>query len=214
MAPHPRKSRRCGTYAWAVQRIAVIGCGGAGKTMLARELGALLSLPVLHIDGHYWRDVDGQQVESTPDQWTQTHRELVAGERWIIDGMKLGALPERLAAADRVVYLDFSTAACLDGVLRRRIRYRGQLLPELGVYDRISLEFLRWILSFRRRQRPRILELLSAYDGRLVVLRNRHEAGRFLRSVGPAQKRVTAPMPSTAISSAAGAGSTTSAACL
>jgi len=171
-----------------VQRIAVIGCGGAGKTMLARELGELLSLPVLHIDGHYWRHVDGQQVESTPDQWAQTHRELVAGERWIIDGMKLGALPERVAAADGVIHLDFSTAACLGGALRRRIRYRGQLLPELGVYDCMSWEFVRWILSFRRRQRPRILELLSAYDGELVVLRNRCEARRFLRSVDPARR--------------------------
>ncbi len=166
----------------------MIGCGGAGKTRLARELGALLSLPVLHIDGHYWRQVDGRQVESTPNQWAQTHRELVAGESWIIDGMKLGALAERIAAADGVIYLDVSTAACLGGVLRRRIRHRGQLLPELGVYDRISWEFLRWIFSFRGRQRPRILELLSAYDGELIVVRSRREARRFLRSVEPARR--------------------------
>jgi hypothetical protein len=33
------------------------------------------------------------------------------------------------------------------------------------VYDRISWQFVRWIGSFRRRQRPLILELLSGYDG-------------------------------------------------
>jgi adenylate kinase family enzyme len=30
-----------------VDRIAVIGCGGSGKTMLSRRLGELLGLPVL-----------------------------------------------------------------------------------------------------------------------------------------------------------------------
>jgi adenylate kinase family enzyme len=90
-------------------------------------------LPVLHIDSHYWRVVDGRRVESTPEQWRQRHRELIAGESWVIDGMKFGVLDERLARADTVVFLDLSTWACLAGIARRRIRYRGRGAPELGV---------------------------------------------------------------------------------
>ena len=54
----------------------MIACGGAGKTTLARDLGKLLSLPVLHIDGYYWRDVQGQRDESRPEQpaWTERGR--------------------------------------------------------------------------------------------------------------------------------------------
>jgi adenylate kinase family enzyme len=49
-----------------MQRVAVIGCGGSGKTTLARQLGELLDLPVIHIDARYWRYIDGERLESTP----------------------------------------------------------------------------------------------------------------------------------------------------
>lgn len=163
-----------------MKRVAVIGCGGSGKTTFSRQLGELLGIPVIHIDAHYWRSVDGRRVESTPEQWARCHRELIAGERWIIDGMKLGVLAERLAAADTVIYLDVTTRACLSAILRRRARFCAQLRPELGVYDRISWEFIRWICSFRRRQRPRILQLLGDYHGELIVVTRRRNIQQLL----------------------------------
>lgn len=167
-----------------MQRIAVIGCGGAGKTTLANELGSRLHLPVLHVDGFYWQDRPSiGRVESTPEQWRQIHAKMIAGEAWVIDGMKLGVLEARLAAADTAVFLDLPAWRCLSGVLMRRIRYRGQFRPDIGVYDRISVEFIRWILSFRRAARPRIVELLRAAPCQVVVLRSRTEARAFLRSI-------------------------------
>jgi len=164
-----------------VERIAVIGSGGAGKTKLANELGRRLSLPVLHIDGFYWQNRPGiGRVESTPEQWRAIHDQMISGEQWVIDGMKLGVLPARLAAADAVVFLDLPTWRCLSGVLKRRLRYRGHLRPDLGVYDRINREFIRWILSFHRRVRPRILELLDNTDCRVIIVASRREVAAFL----------------------------------
>jgi adenylate kinase family enzyme len=167
-----------------VQRVAVIGCGGAGKTTLANELGRRLHLPVLHVDGFYWQDRPGiGRVESTPKQWRQIHDEMITGPRWVIDGMKLGVLEARLAAADTAVFLDLPAWACLLGVVRRRLRYRGQLRADIGVYDRINVEFVRWILSFRRAARPRILELLRVSSCQVVVLHSHAEARAFLESL-------------------------------
>ncbi len=166
-----------------VRRVAVIGCGGSGKTMLANELARRLAVPVVHIDSHYWQLVDGERVESTPEQWAECHRLLIAQEEWVIDGMKLGVLDERLSRADTVIYLDVPTTACLSGIMRRRLRYRGRDHPDLGVYVRVNLEFLRWVFTFRRRHRPDLLTKLAAFDGEIVVLRHRKEIRGFLKTI-------------------------------
>jgi adenylate kinase family enzyme len=164
--------------------VAVIGCGGAGKTTLANALGHRLGLPVVHIDGHYWHDPAGTDgVESTYAEWRRIHDELIAGDRWVIDGMKLGALDARLAAADTVVFLDLSTSRCLWGVVERRLRHRRKARPEIGVYDVITVSFLRWIWSFRSRVRPRILEKLDECACDVVLLRNRRDVRAFVDSL-------------------------------
>jgi adenylate kinase family enzyme len=185
-----RRRSACRRSIAPVQRIAVIGCGGAGKTTLANELGRRLDLPVLHIDGSYWQQrPDGEHVESTPEQWRAIHAEMIAGARWVIDGMKLGALPARLEAADTIVFLDLPAWRCLWGVLCRRLRYRGQMRPDIGVYDRVNAEFVRWIWSFGRTARPRILDLLSECSCDVVVCTSRREVRSFLQSLARQKAR-------------------------
>ena len=178
-----------------MRRVAVIGCGGSGKTRLANELAERLNLPVVHIDSHYWRTVTGRRVESTPEHWHTRHRDLIAADQWVIDGMKLGVLAERLERADTVIFLDLPIWECLSGIVRRRLRYRGQGQPDLGIYDRINLQFLRWVWTFRTRQRPRLLALLGGFDGEQIVLHRRRDVRVFLSTIPTAKPRVASARP-------------------
>ena len=38
-----------------MRRILVVGCCGAGKTTLSRELGEILRIPVYHLDRYFWK---------------------------------------------------------------------------------------------------------------------------------------------------------------
>jgi ABC-type phosphate/phosphonate transport system ATPase subunit len=45
-----RQARRVSPLAWkAVDRIAIIGCGGSGKSTVARQLAQILDAPLTHL---------------------------------------------------------------------------------------------------------------------------------------------------------------------
>ena len=64
-------------------KIAIIGSGGSGKSVLARQLGDVLNIEVIHLDAVHWRP---GWVEPPDDEWRETVESLVTGESWIIDG--------------------------------------------------------------------------------------------------------------------------------
>ena len=170
-----------------MQRVLLIGSGGAGKSTLAARLAERTGLPLIHLDAHFWKP---GWVESPRDEWAETVRRLTAGERWIMDGNYGGTMDQRLAACDTAIFLDLPRIVCATRVVRRWLRYRGRSRPDMpaGCDERASLAFLRWIWSYPATRRPAVLERLAALrpDQRVVILRSRAEVERFLASVPPA----------------------------
>lgn len=80
-----------------MQRVLIIGCGGAGKSTLARELGSRLGLPVHHLDRFFFRP---GWVGSPKDEWLQVQTRLSAEPAWLIEGNYGSTLDVRLAACD------------------------------------------------------------------------------------------------------------------
>ena len=66
-----------------MERILIIGCGGAGKSTLARQLGEKTGLPVVHLDKLYWRP-GWQHV--TREEFDKLLDEVLAQGAWIMDG--------------------------------------------------------------------------------------------------------------------------------
>jgi adenylate kinase family enzyme len=84
-----------------VNRIAIIGCGGSGKTHPARRLGAALAIPVTHLDAlHY--DSDWNPISA--NRLGELQAELPAQPRWVADGNYAATVPIQLAAADTVIW--------------------------------------------------------------------------------------------------------------
>ena len=157
----------------------MIGSGGSGKSVLAQRLARRLGLPLVHLDREYWRP---GWVAPPPEEWERRARELCAADEWVLDGNFASTLELRLERADTVVFLDLPTLTCLAGALGRWLCWRGKTSrPDLaaGCPERLDPEFLRWVLGYRRRKRPRVLERLARFDGDVVILTSRRAARRF-----------------------------------
>jgi adenylate kinase family enzyme len=165
-----------------VDRIAIIGCGGSGKSTVARQLARILDVPLVQLDAIYY---DEHWTPLPGDDFAAQQEKLVTGERWIIEGNYASTLPIRLAAADTVIFLDLPAAACLWGIAQRRLRYRGGQHQADGVYDRITWNFIRYILDYRHTMRPRVRNLLQEHGPhvRLRTLTSRRQANRFIDRV-------------------------------
>jgi hypothetical protein len=147
--PSPGDER--GLLSPAMDRIAIIGCGGSGKTVLARRLADRLGLTVSNLDALYY---DDGWNPTPPEKFAAIQRELVAADRWIIEGNYASTLPIRLARADTVIFLDLPARTCLWGIAQRCWRYRGGQHTD-GVYDRITWSFITYILVPAQHAPPR-----------------------------------------------------------
>jgi adenylate kinase family enzyme len=164
-----------------VKRVAVIGSGGAGKSIFSRELGRRTGLPVIHLDRLFWKP---GWVETPDDEWAAIQRDLVKDDRWIMDGNYGGTMGIRLAAADTIVYLDLPRLLCIWNVVRRRFSSARRGRPDMadGLQDKLELSFLRWIWNFPKNRRPVILASLATVPPTTQVHRftNRRQAQEFL----------------------------------
>lgn len=166
-----------------MERILIIGCGGAGKSTLARKLGEKLNLPVVHLDSIFWKP---GWVEMEKEEFDARIRDEMHKDRWIMDGNFNRTLPERLKFCDTVIYLDFSRFACLMGVAKRVLTTYGKVRPDMGegCPERFDLDFLKWVWNFNRDKRESIYRLLNETEGvETIVLKNRRMVKRFLNSL-------------------------------
>ncbi|MDK9494341.1 topology modulation protein [Streptomyces katrae] len=165
-----------------MKKVAIVGCGGSGKSYLARELGGILDAPVTHLDAAYYDDAWN---ELSTEKFTALQRELVAQPRWVIDGNYNSTLQIRLETCDTVVLMDVSTVAALYGILSRQIRH-GAGHKGNGVHNRIHWGVIKYVATYRRKMRPRVMAKIEEFaSGRadVVLLSNRRQTRRWLRKV-------------------------------
>jgi adenylate kinase family enzyme len=167
-----------------MRRILIIGALGAGKSTLALELGRRLGITVHHLDWLYWGDT---WTAPPPEEWQALLDRIVAGESWIIDGNFTSSLPQRLVAADTVIYLDLSPLTSAIRASKRRILHRWRRAPGMpgGSHPMFNVQLFRWIWTFPRQHRPYLLGQLRepSIADKTIILRSRRDVRRFVQSV-------------------------------
>ena len=154
-----------------MQRVVVVGPGGAGKTVFAERLSQRTGIPVVHLDRIFYRD---GWAELPREEAVAALEAAIAGERWIVDGNFLDAGDSRFERADTVVFLDLPRWLCLARIVRRRIRDRGKARADLPGSEGLDWAFMRWTWRF-----PHELDLPN-----VVRLRTRREADAMIQRSG------------------------------
>ena len=167
-----------------MKRVLVLGPSGSGKSTFAERLADLLGVPCIHLDSHYWKP---NWVETPKEEWFEVVRELILQNQWVMDGNYSSTLEMRIKRADTAIFLDVPRRISFWRVFKRRLLHRGQVRPELapGCYEKIDLDFIRWIWNYPKRSRPVIDKVLSQNSGSktIIVLKNPREATKFLSKV-------------------------------
>ena len=169
-----------------MERIMIIGCGGAGKSTLARQLGEKLKLPVIHLDKLFWRP--GWEHISREEFDTVLQQELEK-PHWIIDGNFNRTLPHRLQYCDTVFYLDFPTLTCLAGITKRTLTNLGKAREDMGGncvehFDRQKISLYRKVLTFNKQHRMHYYDLLNrAENVDVFIFKSRRQVRAFLKKL-------------------------------
>lgn len=157
----------------------IIGCPGAGKSTFSRQLRDITNLPLYYLDMLYHK----------PDRTTVSRKEfdlklgeILARDRWIIDGNYQRTLERRLVACDTVFLFDYPTEVCLEGA-RERV---GKVREEIPwVESELDPEFQQAILDFAPNQLPKIYELLKKHGKgkQIIIFKSRQESQEYLESL-------------------------------
>ena len=99
-----------------MERAIVIGSPGAGKSTFARRLRDASRIPLYYLD-MIWHLPDRTNVSR--EEFDMQLQEILAKDRWIIDGNYLRTMEARIAACDTIFLLDYPVELCLEGVEER-----------------------------------------------------------------------------------------------
>lgn len=159
-------------------KIAIMGYTGSGKSVLARVLSNILNIPKLELDDIafdlYWKPVDRAKI--LPEI-----QAFMAQESWIIDGNYNDLLQQqRLAMADRIVFVMLPRIQCLLRALRR-----SKERTAAGYHNDINPWFVRFLLFDCRNKarREEYQKIAKQYAHKLTVLKSQRDIDQYIHEV-------------------------------
>ncbi|MCP3853898.1 MAG: hypothetical protein GY698_04070 [Actinomycetia bacterium] len=179
------------------RRVVVTGLAGSGKSTFSCSLAAKTGLPAVPVDLHYWKP---GWVASTPEEWREKQRQVLAGDGWIADGNYHETLALRLERADTVVIMNTPWLVCLGSALVRGVHRPGVQMPEgceESAWRRLRDEWgVAWRAFRKRGWEPQLERQIISQHGQhaaLPVLASKAEVTEFLNRVRVVRVPATEP---------------------
>ena len=176
-----------------MERVAILGCSGAGKTTFARRFSELTGLPIIHLDREFWNP---GWVASEQEEFRGRIIKLYEADEWIADGNYGSTIPDRLDRADTVFILDYPTRTCLFGLLKRVVTGIGRDRPDCagGCPERLDWELIRYVLGYRKKNRNMMMNHVEGRPHLTVhVFTCRSEGETFLKEDPACRKFAESP---------------------
>ena len=168
-----------------MQRVLVMGSSGSGKSTFAMRLSEITGIPFVSLDALFWKP---GWVKSDKAEFRERVTQAARQPRWIMDGNFQSHLVElRRDVSDTVIWFDLPRSTCMFGILKRIARSYGQVRPEMGegCPEKIDFEFFRYVWTYRRLQRPKLLDYFQGLraDQSLVCFTDRAQADDYLQQI-------------------------------
>jgi adenylate kinase family enzyme len=183
----------------SMNKVAVFGNAGGGKSALSRRLAEITGLPLYVLDimqfrGGRYRPEEKDGGKIPDEQYSTIHHDILRRDQWIVDGYgSLSSTWERLSAADTLVYIDLPIHAHYWGVTKRFAT--GLFLspngwPVNSPLWESTLDGYQVIGRCHRHLTPRYRQLVAdaASSKRVYHLTSRTAMKAFLQSVGDEQR--------------------------
>ena len=166
-------------------KIIIIGCPGAGKSVLTRRINEFLGYPVMHLDKVYY--TDGKSHITREELIGKVNEFADRYDNWIIDGNYISTLDMRVKLADTIIFLNIPSEVCLENVYRRAEENisQGTNRDDMaeGFDYTITEEFASFVKNFEKNTIPRIEDTLKNYfDKNIKIISNYSELEEFIDS--------------------------------
>lgn len=167
-----------------MKRIMIIGCGGTGKSTLAKRLHQITAIPIHHLDKYFWLP-NWTEIDRT--EWQKVNEDIIKNPTWIMDGNYGSTMNMRLDAADTIIFLNRPWWVSLSRVIIRTLKSYGKTRVDMSENcpERFDLVFLHYIFMYNRTRRPGVLKKLAALpnDKTIHILKNDHAIAAFVQSI-------------------------------
>ena len=170
-----------------MRRIAIIGNAGGGKSVLARQLGQVLSIPVFDFDGLQWHS---GWVKAPESEISAVHESWLTYPKWVIDGWGSWELLEiRFQAADTIIFIDYPLWNHYWWAAKRQVKAVLGLTPHWPPDGcralPVTWRLFKLMATIHKEMRPRLISLIDSISGDKTILhlRSPREINNLLEEI-------------------------------